>query len=102
MKKEALDAINTLTSLMANCQEGDRHIVVLDRGWIFVGDLTIKDGVGTLTNCHNVRKWTGGGFGGLTKGAKSSSAVLDSCAPIRFSEDAPIFVVPVGEGWDNE
>ncbi|MFQ5471269.1 MAG: hypothetical protein ACE5FA_00095 [Dehalococcoidia bacterium] len=80
---------------------GNRHIVVLDRGWIFVGDLvqSKEDGVYELNNAQNVRKWSDGGFGGLTKDPVGAGAVLDSSAAIRFSRSACIFMVPVPEEW---
>ena len=102
MKKEIKEAIATLTSLAATCKEGDRHLVVLDRGWIFCGNLTrTDDGVNTLTDCVNVRKWSSGGFGGLTTDPKGSGAVCDSCAPIRFRDSAMILAVPVPENWNE-
>ncbi len=100
---DAKEAIKTLTALAANCAEGDRHICVLDRGWVFIGKLTrADDGVCTLADCYNIRKWKSGGFGGLSAGGKSAGVTLDKCAAIRFREDAMIFAVPVGAGWENE
>ena len=71
-----MDAEQALEVIKENLCTGEakgRHIVVLDRGWIFVSDLTKLDDDGyMLTNCMNIRKWTSGGFGGLTK-SKSDS-----------------------------
>lgn len=95
---EALDVlIKTVGGL-----EGDRHIVVLDRGWIFVGNLSKReDGTYVLVNAKNVRKWQRGGFGALSKGAKLSEATLDDAAPIIFTDKALLFTVPVAEDWDD-
>ena len=102
MSDEIKKAIETLERATANCTAGDRHLVVLDRGWIFVGDLSQDEhGVFTINNCKNVRKWLNGGFGGLAKSATASGAVLDDCAPVRFEKSARIFVVPVSGGWDE-
>ncbi len=79
---------------------GNRHVVVLDRGWVFVGDLEVPPaGPVSLTNCANVRKWASGGFGGMCKDPKGSGVVLDPCADLRFDETAPLFTVPVEDGW---
>lgn len=78
---------------------GNRHIVVLDRGWIFVGDLSHNNGIYTLTNCQNIRKWEKGGFGALSKSGKDAGAHLDAAAAIQFRTDAMIFSVPVSEDW---
>ena len=95
------EAIKTIQSATANCRTGDRHIVVLDRGWIFVGNLSCKDDVYTLSNCKNIRKWSTGGFGALSRSAKESGATMDDAAPLRFDKRAMIFVVPVGADWDE-
>lgn len=85
------------------CPRGDdkgKCIVVLDRGWIFVGKLTRVDDDGyLLTECSNIRKWSTGGFGGLTKSSATSGAVQDSCSPIKFRDKSMLFYVPVSEEW---
>lgn len=80
---------------------GNRHLVVLDRGWIFVGDLEDRpEGGYLLTKAKNIRRWEQGGFGALSKSAKAAKAHLDDCAPIWFTSSACIFRVPVGGDWD--
>ena len=102
MKDEVKKALEVLSAATANCKHGDRHIVILDRGWIFVGDLSREDNVCTLANPINVRRWQGG-FGKLTEGANSAQAVLDKCdSVIRFDASAIKFVVPISETWENE
>ena len=102
MKTDKIDnAISVLESLKADAAPtGNRHIIVLDRGWIFVGDVTEKDGGYLATNCVNVRKWSSGGFGGLSLSPSGSGAVLDKCAPIKFKDC--IFMIPVAEDWDDK
>ena len=97
------EAIETLQKATANCQEGDRHIVVIDRGWIFAGDLSQDKatGVFTLFNAVNVRKWQNGGFGMLTQSASKAGATLDPCEPIKFNSSAVVFTVPISAGWDD-
>lgn len=79
---------------------GGQCLCVLDRGWIFVGDLSTNDaGIHTLRNARNVRKWNKGGFGLLTRSREDSGAVLDDCADLQFTAGALIFCVPVAESW---
>jgi hypothetical protein len=101
-KNEIESAIETLKRATASCATGDRHIVVLPHGWIFAGRMSLDAETNTYTvaDCVNVRSWTGGGFGGLTKSA--SNANLDACDPIRFHSRALVFAVPIGEEWGNE
>lgn len=97
-------AIETLQAATANCAVGDRHIAVLDRGWIFVGNMSLnkETNVYTLTDCQNVRKWERAGFGGLSKGAKSAGATMDPSSPMKFHASALIFCVPITGEWENE
>jgi hypothetical protein len=102
MKSEVKQALDVILNFTANCQEGARHIVVLDRGWIFAGDLVVEDGIYTLSNAANIRTWKTGGFGALSQGAKKAGAQLDDCAAIKFSGKAMIFAVPISKDWENE
>ena len=100
-KREALKVLaQTLDECELKC-EGS-HLVVLDKGWIFHGNLTPpekKTGDYRLTSCVNVRKWSKNGFGGLTRGAIFSGATLDECNPISFKLKSIIFIVPTDEQW---
>ena len=85
---------------------GNRHIVVLDRGWIFVGTLSepapiLNQHGYRLTNAQNVRSWGSGGFGGLTNDPKGSGVKVDDCADLRFDASAVIFTVPVPDSWNE-
>src|SRR3990167_7092903 len=96
-KEQIKKALKTLEEAAAAMPNGDRHICVLDRGWIFVGNLTeTEPGRYTLSNVKNVRKWQQGGFGLLSKGARSAGATLDDGTPLRFTASALLFSVPVG------
>jgi len=81
---------------------GNLSIVVLHRGWVFIGVLDCDDdGIYHLTNCENVRKWSSGGFGGLTRGGTTSGAVLDRCESISFDAAAMILCGRLPEGWHS-
>ena len=106
MNKKVTDALETLGDAIKGTASaaptGDKHLVVLDRGWIFYGSLSYNNDTGTytLSDCKNVRYFKKVGFGGLTKGAKKAEAVLDACEPIVFKESAMIFKTPVKVDWD--
>jgi len=80
-------------------EKGRRHIVVLDRGFIFVGDLSEGERVSTLADCYNIRKWDSGGFGGMEVDPKGSGVVLDKCSDKIFKPGAEIFMTPVSDSW---
>ena len=75
--------------------KGTRRIVVLDRGWIFAGN--ISDDGKRLTDVVNVRRWKRNGFGGLCKDPATSGAELDPCEDLVLS--SWIFCVEVPDGW---
>jgi len=98
-------AIEVVTEAAKQCEaaKGTRHLVVLDRGFIFAGNLAYndKDDWYTLTSVVNVRKWKKNGFGGLVKSAKDAEATLDPCGTIKFKNSALIFVAPISKDWAN-
>ena len=85
---------------------GSRVIAVLDRGWIMVGyskrTSFSNDNRGdgwVLTDCYNLRKWTGGGFGGAVLNPKGSSVVLDRCGDIWFPDRSLLQLIPISKDW---
>ena len=80
------------------------HIVVLDKGWIFHGNLIPPNDACDeykLTSCVNIRYFKKVGFGGLTKGAKYADAILDPSENISFKEASLIFKVATKDDWRN-
>lgn len=100
-KTMMIDDILYVRADSVDAPSGDMVLVVLPRGFIYVGQISVEDGWYTLRNASNVRKWTGGGFGGLTLGAKSSGATLDKCCPVKFHESALVSLHLLPGGWLN-
>ena len=68
-------------------QSGDIRIVILQRGWVFVGNFKkISDSECILTNAKNYRyQKSGQGFGYVAKHGPTSDCKLDPCEmPVRF------------------
>ena len=101
MEDKLKEAMETINDHLCHGKAKGRHIVVLDRGWIFVGRLTLLEDEESyiLTECKNIRRWSSGGFGGLTKSCSESGAETDDCRAIKFRKKAMIFCVPIGEDW---
>ena len=94
------EALETIQDHLCHSETKGKHIVVLDRGWIFVGNLTkLEDDGYMLTECQNIRKWSTGGFGGLTKSKVASGATCDDCKPIKFHSQSVVFYSPVSGDW---
>ena len=75
---------------------GDRAVVVVDRGWIFAGDVTREDGRIRLARALHIFKWESIGFAKMVETAKAD---LRPIANVDLPEGAEIFCVPVSENW---
>ena len=76
---------------------GNRAIIVVDRGWIFAGDVTRENGRIKLSRALHVFKWVDVGFAGIIE--NTNKADLRKIADVDIPEDAEIFCVPVSESW---
>jgi hypothetical protein len=99
--------INTLTVngveyIQANQAKpkGSRAVVVVDRGWIFAGDVTRENGRIILDRAIHVYRWESIGFDGMIANPKSSKVTLK---PLPNGVDLPqgseVFCVPVADDW---
>jgi len=81
----------------ASKPNGNRAIIVVDRGWIFAGDVTRENGRIKLSRALHVFKWESVGFAGIIENTKKAD--LRKIADVDIPEDAEIFCVPVSESW---
>ena len=90
--------INGVTYVRADTKPtGNRAVVVVDRGWVFVGDVERKDGFIYLSRALHVFKWVDVGFAGMI--ADTSKADLRPVADVQIPAGAEIFCVPVADDW---
>ena len=60
------------------------QIVILDRGFVYVGDVSISDGWVVISNAKNVRRWgTSKGLGELAKTGPLKDSVIDPAGLVR-------------------
>ena len=83
-------------SVSAAQPSGNRAVVVVDRGWIFAGDVTRGDGRIRLSRALHVFKWESIGF---AKMVETANADLRPIADVDIPAGAEIFCVPVSENW---
>lgn len=96
--------INGVTYVKADsvpaAPSGSRAVVVVDRGWIFAGDVSQDNGVITLTRAVWVFRWESIGFDGVIANPSSDKATLRRLAnPVQIPEGSEIFRVPVADDW---
>ena len=80
-----------------NPPKGNRAVIVVDRGWVFAGDVTRENGRIKLSRALHVFKWESVGFAGMLENTKKAD--LRKIADVDIPEDAEIFCVPVKESW---
>lgn len=79
---------------------GNRAVVVVDRGWIFAGDVEEKSDRIILTLAVWVFRWESIGFDGVIANPKNSNATLKVLAnPVEIPTGSEIFRVPVSKDW---
>ena len=73
----------------------DVQIAVLDRGFVYIGNVEKKDDFLIITNAHNIRVWgTTKGLGELVSGPTSSTK-LDKVGTVRVPFKALISLIDV-------
>jgi hypothetical protein len=79
---------------------GNRAVVVVDRGWIFAGDVARENGRIRLSRAVWVFRWESVGFDGVIANPQSSKVTIK---PMPNGVDLPagaeIFCVPVSDDW---
>lgn len=78
-------------------KSGSRAVVVVDRGWIFAGDVRRKDGVIYLSRAVWVFRWESCGFAAVI--TDPSKADIRPIADVEIPDQSEIFCIPVGESW---
>lgn len=79
---------------------GKRAVVVVDRGWIFAGDVTEENGRIRLSRAVWVFSWSQCGFDGVLNDPKSGKVNIRKFSHVvDLPADAEIFRVPVTDGW---
>ncbi len=85
-------------SMVTSEKELGKHIVVLQRGWVVLGDLTKKGEEYTLTNGFVIRRWgTKNGLGELALNGKQTNTELETIPETKFHELTVIMMIKVDE-----
>ena len=90
--------INGVEYRPVSSASGTRAVVVVDRGWIFAGDVTRENGRIYLSNALHVFKWESTGFSGMILDPKKAKADLRPIPDVDIPAGAEVFCVPVADG----
>lgn len=89
-------------SAVAQVPKGTRAVVVVDRGWVFAGDVTEENGRVYLDNAVWVFRWESIGFDGMLKDPKSAKVTLRALTTrVDIPASSEVFRVPVAENWGH-
>jgi hypothetical protein len=84
----------------ATAPSGIRAVIVVDRGWIFAGDVTQENGRIKLSRAVWVLRWESIGFDGMVRDPKSSKVQIRPVENgVDIPADAEVFRVPVVDNW---
>jgi hypothetical protein len=79
---------------------GTRAVVVVDRGWIFAGDVTREGNRIFLDNAVWVFRWESIGFDGVIANPKDKNVTLRKMKNrVEIPAQSEIFSVPVSDDW---
>jgi hypothetical protein len=97
-----IDSVEYVRADSVAPREGDIKIVVLDRGFVYVGNVAIKDDFVVITGANNLRAWgTSKGLGELVKGPLPSTK-LDKVGTVRAPLRALISLIDVEQSkWNS-
>ena len=84
-------------SVPAAKPNGNRAVVVVDRGWIFAGDVTRENERIYLSRAVWVFRWESCGFAKVIE--DPTQADIRPMADVDIPEGAEIFCVPVNDQW---
>lgn len=96
-----IDSVEYIRADSITDTSGDTKIVVLDRGFVYVGNVSVKDDFVVILNARNIRIWgTTKGLGELVSGPLPRTK-LDSVGTVRAPLRAVISLIDVdGVKWN--
>lgn len=97
---KSMDTITVNGETYQKVNKGNRAVIVVDRGWIFAGDVSdTKPGFIRLDNALHVFRWESCGFPAMVADPKKTKADLRDIAPVEIPAASEIFRIPVCDDW---
>jgi hypothetical protein len=87
-------------SSVQSLPKGPRAVVVVDRGWIFAGDVTEENGRIYLDNAVWVFRWESIGFAAVVANPKQKGVDIRPLPTrVDIPRDSEVFRLPVSADW---
>ena len=79
-------------------------IVILQRGWVYIGRFSQEGDMCTLTDAYNIRKWgTTKGLGQIALKGKQEDTQLDKTGKVTFHILTSVAIIDVNQKlWNKE
>lgn len=79
-----------------------KEIVVAQRGWVFIGDVSVSDNELTIENAKNIRRWgTTGGLGQLASDGPQDNTKFDEYGTVTLHPLAVVARIKVtSDKWN--
>ena len=79
---------------------GNRAVVVMDRGWVFAGDITEENGRIYLDRAVWVFRWERIGFAAVVENPKQDGVDIRPLSTrVDIPDGAEVFRLPVADDW---
>ncbi len=86
---------------VATVPSGNRAVVVVDRGWIFAGNVTRENGRIYIDDALHVFGWKSVGFAGMIDDTTKAD-LRPMRRRVDLPADAEVFSVPVADSWGRK
>lgn len=86
-----------------NVKPTKKQIVVLQRGWVVIGDVAKTETEVTINNCSVIRTWgTSKGLGEIALNGATEKTKLDPCPPVTVHPLTVVMYMNINqEKWDE-
>lgn len=78
---------------------GNRAVVVVDRGWIFAGDVTDENGRIKISRALWLFRWEKIGLNGVIESPKAEGVDLRKIDDVDIPAGAEVFRIAVSDDW---
>ena len=94
-----IDEVEYVRSDSVNVPHTTKQIIVLQRGWVVVGDVEKSETEIKINNCSVIRVWgTSQGLGEIASNGPTKNTKLDPCPPIIVHPLSVVLYMNVNEG----
>lgn len=100
MDKVTINGIDYVRADIAQTPSGNRAVVVVDRGWIFAGDVTEENGRIYLNRAVWVFRWESIGFSAVVENPRQKGIDIRRLTTrVDLPAGSEVFRLPVSDDW---